>query len=443
MLAGVLAAAPAIPSPASSGFLNLINLLLGPAISQEELPPIGANADLPAPATPQQIAHALIQAMLVKNAPPVNPNHLNPAVSAPVPVPLVLALAPPPTAILIPAKSGGTIPLPQGTPVQPKVQPPDRVPLAFGLKLTVVTPPPAVAPDPVGVPQPLSVARPVQDDHQPPPLSPDTSTAGGFSETSDNQSASDDHPAAQPAATVSAEPGIIPELPPVAAPEPVKSKTAAHEPDPVPARVSAATASSAVVAPEVRAAVVSNPAVGTGAPTLIRSVEVRIPIAAPPAQTPATAPPPSLAVADALRASESGQPTAALATAPRLAAAQEISMRIARVDAPVVDLHVVDRAGEIHVAVRTPDAALQSSLREDLGTLVNSLERSGYRAEAFTPKDAVTQKPALSDMSFQSGGRDDSRSGAGGRRQQQPPQQQPQQRQPRSANWTQTLEDAA
>jgi hypothetical protein len=67
-------------------------------------------------------------------------------------------------------------------------------------------------------------------------------------------------------------------------------------------------------------------------------------------------------------------------------AVQEIAVRISAPDSPVVDLHVTERGGEIHVAVRTPDVELQTSLRQDLGTLAGSLERTGYHAETFVPR---------------------------------------------------------
>ncbi|HEY6358704.1 MAG TPA: hypothetical protein VIX35_10695, partial [Vicinamibacterales bacterium] len=91
--------------------------------------------------------------------------------------------------------------------------------------------------------------------------------------------------------------------------------------------------------------------------------------------------------ADTMRAAESA-PAAQVAPAAPAAPVQEIAVRIARPDAPAVDLHVVDRAGEIHVAVRTPDTELQTSLRQDLGTLTNSLERAGFHAETFVPRAA-------------------------------------------------------
>ena len=67
------------------------------------------------------------------------------------------------------------------------------------------------------------------------------------------------------------------------------------------------------------------------------------------------------ATAEALRSAESN-----LAPTPQLrtGAAQEISIGIAPPDSPAVDLRVVERAGQVHVDVRTPDAAMQTSLRQ-------------------------------------------------------------------------------
>jgi hypothetical protein len=65
---------------------------------------------------------------------------------------------------------------------------------------------------------------------------------------------------------------------------------------------------------------------------------------------------------------------------------QDISLRIAQPQASSVDLRVTERAGEIQVFVRTPDPALQTSLRQDLNALTTSLERAGYRADTFVPR---------------------------------------------------------
>lgn len=123
--------------------------------------------------------------------------------------------------------------------------------------------------------------------------------------------------------------------------------------------------------------------------------------------------------AEALRTTESN-----LAAEPqvRSGAAQEIAIRIAPPDSPAVDLRVVERSGQVHVDVRTPDAAMQTSLRQDLGTLTNSLERAGYHTETFTPSSTLGraassgQTDTQQDPSQNRGGAGDF---SGGRRQQQ------------------------
>lgn len=178
--------------------------------------------------------------------------------------------------------------------------------------------------------------------------------------------------------------------------------------------------------------------------------------------TPAIAVPPSptgaehlpQTAADALRASEPAPPTE---TAPPPVSAQAIAVRVALPDVPPVDVHVMERAGQVQVAVRTPDAGLQSSLRQDLGTLVNSLERSGFHTEAFTPRDSVAPAAASSQMSFENKGRQQD-PGAGeqgnasgnpgggnhdARQGSQQQQRQQHQRGRQSPIWIETMENAA
>jgi hypothetical protein len=142
------------------------------------------------------------------------------------------------------------------------------------------------------------------------------------------------------------------------------------------------------------------------------------------------------ATAEALRTTESD-----LAATPQLrtGAAQEISIRIAPPDSPAVDLRVVERAGQVHVDVRTPDAAMQTSLRQDLGTLTNSLERAGYHTETFTPSSTLGRTASSGqtgnhdqqqDPSQNRGGSGDF---SGGRRQQQ--------QQKRTGTWLEELEE--
>jgi hypothetical protein len=149
------------------------------------------------------------------------------------------------------------------------------------------------------------------------------------------------------------------------------------------------------------------------------------------------------AVADSLRASEiSGATSSPMAAAATNSPVQEIAVRIAQAAMPVVDLQVTERAGEIHVAVRTPDASLETLLRQDLGTLTNSLERAGYRAETYVPgshEDAP--KTAASPQMDLSAERESSREGSGHHPGGSPQgQQQQRQRHHNAQDWNEEME---
>ncbi len=146
-------------------------------------------------------------------------------------------------------------------------------------------------------------------------------------------------------------------------------------------------------------------------------------------ETPGTAQP----SAAASQLAETNSPVAAKngGTAP------EISVRISPPDSPVVDLHVTERGGEIHVAVRTADTELQTSLRQDLGTLTSSLERAGYHAETFVPRAGPASQSTLRDERQQQGF-----SGRGGSHSESGSGKQKEQRQPRGASWLEELEQS-
>ena len=145
--------------------------------------------------------------------------------------------------------------------------------------------------------------------------------------------------------------------------------------------------------------------------------------------------PPAVA-ADALRASE----TQPVSPAPSFAvngSAQEISFRLSQPAAPPVDLHVTERGGEIRVSVRTPDATLETSLRQNLPALANSLEHAGYHAETFVPQIS-SQRPGTREDGDSShpdwSGRGNSGGSQNGGRQQ--PREQ------RQKSWIEALENA-
>lgn len=174
---------------------------------------------------------------------------------------------------------------------------------------------------------------------------------------------------------------------------------------------------------------IAEPA-ATSFPDQIRSSE-----SAPATTTPASAAP-FQGTAEAIRTSEPSLP----ADPPqRAGAAQEISIRIAQPDASTIDLRVVERSGQVHVDVRASDTGMQTSLRQDLGTLTSSLERAGYHSETFTPSSTLARTVSSGQMSNQDDRQDSSqnRNGSGdfsgGRRQQQ--------QQKRPSTWLEELED--
>jgi hypothetical protein len=160
------------------------------------------------------------------------------------------------------------------------------------------------------------------------------------------------------------------------------------------------------------------------------------------------------AAADALRASESRAaepPSSPASGAPGASPVQEIALRIAQIDRPALDLRVTERAGEIQVTVRTPDAGLETALRQDLGTLTSSLERAGYRTETFVPRESAGAPASGALNSAQSPNlnsgedREKQQPGSSGRQSGDPgghPQQK-RQRDPRPQDWLNEMENQA
>lgn len=77
-----------------------------------------------------------------------------------------------------------------------------------------------------------------------------------------------------------------------------------------------------------------------------------------------------------------------------------------------VELRVTERAGDIHVAVRTPDSQLATAMRDDLPALSSKLEQAGFHSEMGRPAatSGVESKPiqtssgdAASDSRHESG----------------------------------------
>jgi len=171
-----------------------------------------------------------------------------------------------------------------------------------------------------------------------------------------------------------------------------------------------------------------------------------------------SAPEPAAAIERQVSANRAAETNDAAAPAPRMAEvpmvppalapsapAQQIAVRVSPKDGASVDLHVAERGGEIHVSVRTPDEALQTSLRQDLETLANSLERAGYRAETFTPREIAVAAPREGAMQPSNSRGNDSDAPAGGRGgsgNSSNPRQQQQSRGQNAKNWLEELENS-
>jgi hypothetical protein len=87
-----------------------------------------------------------------------------------------------------------------------------------------------------------------------------------------------------------------------------------------------------------------------------------------------------------------------------------------------VELRVTERAGDIHVTVRTPDSQLATAMREDLPALSSRLEQSGFQSEMWHPAASTSSESRAIEVSSGSGAYE-SREQHGGRQSQEDPQQ--------------------
>jgi hypothetical protein len=115
-----------------------------------------------------------------------------------------------------------------------------------------------------------------------------------------------------------------------------------------------------------------NPATGPDVPV----PAVRAPVTRP--VRPET--PLSVRVAQEAVRAEAPQPAAARLT-------QNVQLRFdGGENMPEVNIQVLSRAGQVHVAVRTADDNLSAGMRRDLSQLVDRLETSGYVPETWAPR---------------------------------------------------------
>jgi hypothetical protein len=94
-----------------------------------------------------------------------------------------------------------------------------------------------------------------------------------------------------------------------------------------------------------------------------------------------------------------------------------------------VEVRLTERGGDIHVAVRTPDARLSGAMRDDLPALTAKLEQSGFRADVDRPgawqPSATSGERRTAEATPDSSPRDSQEhSGQSGQQRQDNPQQQ-------------------
>jgi hypothetical protein len=147
------------------------------------------------------------------------------------------------------------------------------------------------------------------------------------------------------------------------------------------------------------------------------------PVAAAPDNTP---PPQKLAAPEpsprAIRTELESPPEVVKPAAP----AREIQLQVNRGEQRV-DVLLTERRGEVLVAVRTPNAQLAGTLREDLPVLSARLEQAGYRAETWHPAALATETGLRTSQSHAShtSSQDQNPSRQGGQEQEQAPPRQP------------------
>ncbi len=89
--------------------------------------------------------------------------------------------------------------------------------------------------------------------------------------------------------------------------------------------------------------------------------------------------PASSGLGKASAASAANAPAASESTGP---VAHDIKLELTGAG-PRVEVRLVERAGEVHVAVRTPDGRLADALRDDLPALAARLEQSGFHGSEW------------------------------------------------------------
>ncbi len=185
-----------------------------------------------------------------------------------------------------------------------------------------------------------------------------------------------------------------------------------------------AKSASAPIASQTATAAAAAAHAETAAPASAAPAASTNPMAAPIAvHTPVTHSAPAAPPSDA--PSVAAEPALAADPAPAPAAATDIKIAL-NDNGQRVELRVTERAGDIHVAVRTPDSQLATALRDDLPALSTKLEQSGFHSDMWRPPASLSTGDARTVETASSGNAaSDSHEHPGGKQQQENPQENP------------------
>jgi hypothetical protein len=75
---------------------------------------------------------------------------------------------------------------------------------------------------------------------------------------------------------------------------------------------------------------------------------------------------------------------------------KELSLQVGNQNQERVEVRMVERGGELHVAVRTGNADLAHGLREGMADLVSRLQETGFRTDTWRPVHAAASVSAAS-----------------------------------------------
>jgi len=185
----------------------------------------------------------------------------------------------------------------------------------------------------------------------------------------------------------------------------------------------------------------NEPGPGTPAPQAAPAAKIEPPAAAPVVLSPAsqattqtaTASPASAAVTSTAQAAPVAEPPTMPVVRPHA-----IDLRVGDPANGQVDLRISQRAGDVEVTVRTPDANLAQSLRQHLPELSDRLSQGGIHSDVWQPASAQASAGDTSSHSESEGGQQWQREQSDSQRQRQDQEQANSQQDPeqqRQSSW--------